>query len=93
MIVTVEEDPKTGDLYLPIDDAIMDEMGWCVGDTIVWSDNGDGSWSITKKEERLDSISEAVAQLWEICEKLREENKILREEIRNFKDRFIGDSK
>lgn len=93
MIVTIEEDPTTGDLYLPIDDSVMDEMGWCVGDTIVWSENPDGSWSITKKEDRLDPVSEAVAQLWELGLQLKEENKKLRKELDDFKQLFIGDHK
>jgi hypothetical protein len=40
-----------GDLILPLDDEIFADLGWEVGDTVVWKDLGDGSWSISKKEE------------------------------------------
>jgi len=48
-VVTVEEDPNTGDLILPIPQEILDLQGWQEGDTLKWHDNGDGSWSLTRK--------------------------------------------
>ena len=36
--VTVEEDPKTGELILPIPDDLLVEMGWSEGDTLVWEE-------------------------------------------------------
>jgi hypothetical protein len=45
----VDKDPQSGDLYLQFTDELMEEMGWDVGDTIVWTDNGDGTWSLEKK--------------------------------------------
>jgi len=36
-----------GDYFLDFGD-ICEELGWEVGDTLVWSDNGDGSWSLAK---------------------------------------------
>lgn len=41
-----------GDYFMDLGE-ICNELGWKVGDTLVWSDNGDGSWSLSKftKEE------------------------------------------
>ena len=51
MIVTLEEDPKTGDLLLPIPIEILNQMGWDDGNTILWEEMPDGSYSLTKGEE------------------------------------------
>jgi len=50
-IVTLEEDPETGDLILPLNDDILEDTGWKTGDTIEWIDNKDGSWTMRKKVE------------------------------------------
>ena len=47
--VTVEEDPATGDLMLPLPDEVLKLQGWVEGDTLVWKDQGNGSWSLEKK--------------------------------------------
>lgn len=47
--VTAEEDPETGDVILPIPSDLLANLGWKEGDTLDWEDNGDGSWSLTKK--------------------------------------------
>ena len=49
MIVKLEQD-ENGDLILPLGEELCKEVGWEVGDTISWTDNGDGSWTMTKKE-------------------------------------------
>ena len=46
--LTVGEDPQTGELYLDLPDDLIENMGWSVGDTLTWKDNGDGSWSLQK---------------------------------------------
>lgn len=46
--ITVEEDPETGELLLPLPADLLVMQGWIEGDTLQWSDNGDGSWSLTK---------------------------------------------
>jgi len=46
--ITVEEDPETGDFILPFPDEFLKEQGWVEGDTIDWTDNKDGSWTIAK---------------------------------------------
>jgi len=46
--ITVEEDPETGDLLLPFPDDFLQIQGWKEGDTLEWTDNADGSWTIQK---------------------------------------------
>ena len=49
-MVTVKlKKDKSGNLILPLGDEVMKEVGWEIGDTIEWSDNGDGSWTMSKK--------------------------------------------
>lgn len=45
----VDKDPQSGDLYLQLTDELLEEMGWSEGDTLQWTDNGDGTWSLEKK--------------------------------------------
>jgi hypothetical protein len=46
--ITIEEDPETGDLLLPFPDDFLSIQGWKEGDTLEWTDNKDGTWSIAK---------------------------------------------
>ena len=46
-IVTLEQDEE-GNLILPLGDGLCEELGWEIGDTIEWIDNGDGSWIMRK---------------------------------------------
>jgi hypothetical protein len=48
-IATLCEDPVTGDLILPLPDEIMQTSGFALGDTLDWTANSDGSFSLTKK--------------------------------------------
>ena len=52
MIITLEKD-ENGDLILPLGDELCAEVGWKIGDTLEWIDNGDGSWSLRKMEKEL----------------------------------------
>ncbi len=46
-----EEDPENPEeLLLTFPPDLLESMGWKSGDTLDWKDNGDGSWSLTKKE-------------------------------------------
>ena len=49
--VTIEEDPQTGDLILPLPEDMLQLQGWVEGDTLEWIDNNNGSWSLKKKEQ------------------------------------------
>ncbi len=47
--LTVEEDPETGDAILQFPPDLLEKAGWKEGDTLVWKDQGDGSWLLEKK--------------------------------------------
>jgi glycine betaine/choline ABC-type transport system substrate-binding protein len=47
--LTVEEDPATGDAILQFPPDLLEQAGWKEGDTLEWTDRGDGSWSLEKK--------------------------------------------
>lgn len=46
--ITVEQDPETGDIVLPLPEEMLKIQGWKEGDEFEWEDNKDGSWSIKK---------------------------------------------
>ena len=46
--ITVEEDPESGELILPLPAEMLAMQGWFEGDTLEWKDNGDGSWTLSK---------------------------------------------
>ena len=50
--VQLEED-ENGDLMLPFTDEILEELGWKVGDQLVWKDNGDGTYTISKDQDDM----------------------------------------
>ena len=66
-LVTLETDPETGDLVLPLPEKLMEETGWKTGDTLDWKDNGDGTFSMTKQktEETEWVLVEAISQFRE----------------------------
>jgi hypothetical protein len=47
--VTVEEaDDGSGDIVLPLPPELLETQGWKEGDTLEWTDMGNGSWTIAK---------------------------------------------
>lgn len=58
-IANVQED-ENGEQFIPFTDEQLAEAGWCEGDTIEWVDNGDGSWTLKKKEELEWVMVEAI---------------------------------
>lgn len=54
MLVRLQEDPETGEPFLPIPDAWLDALDWRVGDVTVWTQlpNGDWQFSNRTKSER-----------------------------------------
>jgi len=48
--MTLEEDPETGDLVMPFPPDMLSQVGWDFGDTLIWEDMGNGSWTLSKKE-------------------------------------------
>jgi len=55
--VQIEYDAETDEYILPLGNDVCDQVGWQVGDTIKWQDNGDGTYTLTKAEDdkRLES--------------------------------------
>jgi len=55
--VSLEEDPKTGELILPIPDELLVELGWSEGDELIWEetlvckDSGEYLGYILKKKD------------------------------------------
>jgi len=50
-IITLEEaEDGSGDLVMPLPQDLLDSADWKEGDTLKWTDLGDGSWSLTKTE-------------------------------------------
>jgi hypothetical protein len=50
--VTLEEaDDGSGDIVLPLPQDFLDLQGWAEGDTLEWTDNNDGTWSLSKAKE------------------------------------------
>jgi bifunctional DNA-binding transcriptional regulator/antitoxin component of YhaV-PrlF toxin-antitoxin module len=47
--LNLEEDPETDDLILTFPPELLEQAGWKEGDELIWKDNQDGSWSLTKK--------------------------------------------
>jgi hypothetical protein len=52
--VKVEEDPETGEVILPFPPDLLNQMGWDFGDTLIWDDNLNGTFSIKKKVDNTD---------------------------------------
>jgi len=53
-VLTVQEDPDTGDCILEFPPEMLERVGWKEGDTLEWKDAGNGAWSLTKK---VDDVS------------------------------------
>lgn len=45
--VKLQEDPDTGDLFLPIPDTWLQVLDWRVGDSMKWSKRSSGDWELT----------------------------------------------
>jgi len=52
----VKYDSSTGDHYLEFTPDMLAQVGWDFGDTIVWKDNNDGSWTLSKKVDNETSV-------------------------------------
>lgn len=48
--IKLEQDPETGDLIMPLTDEMLKQVGWNIGDTLIWEQNSDNSWSLRKVE-------------------------------------------
>jgi hypothetical protein len=53
-IITVEEDPETKDLLLPLPEEVLTELQLVEGDLLLWEDAGNGSFILRKKLKTLE---------------------------------------
>ena len=49
--VTLEQDSDSEDLLLPLPQDLLDLKGWKEGDTLIWEDGRDGTWTLRKQDE------------------------------------------
>jgi len=57
----VKEDPKTGEYLLEFPPEMLVEVDWKEGDILDWKDNKDGSFTLTKVEEKQWVLVEAIS--------------------------------
>ena len=77
--VSVEEDPETGDLILPLPEDLLELQGWQTGDTLTWDQREDGAWQLSKKETEMKTkdgkdrfdLEQEIMQCWNVTEDLR----------------------
>jgi hypothetical protein len=48
-VTVVEDEQDPGQLLLDLGTELCEQLGWQVGDTLDWTDNGDGSWTLSKQ--------------------------------------------
>jgi hypothetical protein len=56
-IVELEEDPETGDLVMPLPPAMLEALGWNIGDDLTWNINDE-----TKEVSLTKSVNEKSDQ-------------------------------
>ena len=49
--IKLETDPETGELIMPLTPDMLRQVGWDIGDTLIWEDLHDGRWSLKKKDD------------------------------------------
>ena len=49
-----------GDAFIEFPPETIEGLGWAEGTVVEWIDNGDGSWTIRKKEDMTDFVSKVV---------------------------------
>jgi len=58
--VDVQEDAE-GELFIEFSPEMMEEVGWKEGDNLLWTDNKNGTWTLTKKPETQWVLVETVS--------------------------------
>ena len=48
---TLEVKEKDGEFFIELNDEILEGTGWKIGDDLVWKDNNDGSWTLSKSDK------------------------------------------
>ena len=50
-ILTVQENGKTKELFIEFPADALNQVGWDIGDTLIWEELDHGAWSIRKKTD------------------------------------------
>jgi hypothetical protein len=50
-VTVVEDEADPEQLLLDLGTELCEQLGWQVGDSLTWTDNQDGSWTLTKQTE------------------------------------------
>jgi len=51
---TLPVEAEGDDIVLTFPDALMESLQWSVGDQVTWTENNDGSWTLSKvKNEQV----------------------------------------
>jgi len=48
---TLEVQEKDGEFFIELNDEILEGTGWKIGDDLIWTDNEDGSWTLSKSDK------------------------------------------
>ena len=49
-LIEVRENGKTKELFIEFPPGCLDQVGWDVGDNLIWDELPDGSWSLRKDD-------------------------------------------
>ena len=47
----IVQENEDGELFIELNDEIFEGTGWEIGDDLVWEDNKDGSWTLSKSDK------------------------------------------
>ena len=50
-VVEVKYNKQTDDYYIELPDKLLSELNWKTGDNIIWTDNKNGTFTLTKEKE------------------------------------------
>ena len=53
-IIEVQENGKTKELFIELPPEALAQVGWDIGDDLIWEELDNGSWSIKKKDVEKD---------------------------------------
>lgn len=54
--VEVQENKETDEYFIQLPEEILTNLKWNTGDTVIWNDNKDGSFTLTKKETNTEWV-------------------------------------
>ena len=61
----VLKDEPTGELYFEFPDALMNQMGWDVGDTLIWEELPGGDWKLHLEKDKDEDTNNGTSGVGE----------------------------